>query len=362
MVQLNLQSTVKKLKAHGSVRITEKELRELISIPDYNEYYNSVLELINNKIITPVKSSGANGMRPPLHKRYTIVKPEESYDELIPEIRLLHSTFNIEGYLTHPEKYKSHNPWLMILDDFLKNNAKDLEIPLSINERSFQIFKKEKALKEDQCLITVLNFNPNLRGMLNFYNTPEPFFVYNATSWETEVSQENFLKRQELNILVIENKDTWYTMKNCMTLNRSYIDGIRFDSLIFGEGKKISRKIDSLTEFDSSFFNGRKTTYYYFGDLDHEGIGIIHDLISTNPMLKIRIMKQLYAAMLETSKGLELPVMKEKQSKKAVDWFVSLFAKEQQCIINKILESGRYIPQEILNNGHFIKMIDSKGA
>ena len=78
-------------------------------------------------------------------------------------------------------------------------------------------------------------------------------------------------------------------------------------------------------------------------------------------MLQIKLMKPLYIAMLKASENIQLPVTKEKQNKKAAGWFVSLFDTGHQCIIKDILESGRYIPQEILNNGDFIEMIEGKG-
>lgn len=355
---MDLRNITKKLKEYDGARITDKELRERVGVPDYEEYYAVVMELVHSSIIAPVKSSGSNGMRPPLHKRYAIIKQECKYDELIPAIRLLHHKLNIEGYLTDPEKYKNHRQWLSVLDYFLKNHAISSDIPLSINERSFQIFKKEKVLKEDRGLAAVLNFNPGLKEALNCYPTPEPFFTYNIKPRETDGKHELSKTMLELNILIIENKDTWYTLRDRMDPSCNCIRGIHFDSLIYGEGKKICRKLDSLTEFDKSYFKGTKTNYYYFGDLDYEGIGIVHDLIQTNPMLQIELMTPLYIAMLEASNNIPLPVTKEKQNKKAVEWFVSLFDAEYQCIIKSILECGSYIPQEILNNEDFIRMIN----
>jgi len=368
---VDLHQINKKLLEYDKTRITEKGLRQYIPITDYEEYYNIVVELVENNIITPVKNSGSNGMRPPLYKRYNIIKPECKYDEFIPEIRLLNDKLNIEGYLANPKKYKKHKPWLSPIDTFLKHNSQKLETPLSINERSFQIFSKEKALKEDKGLATVLKFNPGLTEVLNYYHTPEPFFTYNITNSNSNncncgknsnignIKHEFNAELQGFNILIIENKDTWYTLKNIMSPNRNCLEGIKIDSLIYGEGKKIARKMDNLTEFDKSYFKAVKTSYYYFGDLDYEGIRIFHDLVNVNPMLEIKLMKALYIAMLSAAQGIKLPVTKEKQNRNAaeVDWFISFFDVEHQWIIKNILECDRYIPQEILNNGDFNKII-----
>jgi len=379
----------KKLLEYGKSRITEKELRQYVPVADYEEYYHIVIELVENNMIVPVKNSGFNGRRPPLYKRYGIIKPKHSYDDLIPEIRLLSDKLNIEGYLADPEKYKRHKPWLVPLDYFLKHNSKSLETPLSINERSFQIFKKEKALREDKELAAVLSFNSRLKEFLNYYQTPEPFFMHNITNYVIKDyindNNDNMQQQQceqqkqqcekypqplrqhhqqyekQLNILIIENKDTWYTLKNIMAHDFNCLAGIYFDSLIYGEGKKIARKMDSLTEFDKSFFDGAKTSYYYFGDLDYEGISIFYDLINVNPMLDIKLMEALYIAMLDASKDIieELPVTKEKQVKKAelLEWFVSLFDDVHKMIIKNILENDRYVPQEILNNQDFKELL-----
>ena len=367
-VKLDIEQVIGKLKAYGGVRIAEKELREYVSAPDYNDYYNLIIRLVNSDVIVPVKSSGSNGMRPPLHKRYAIIKPAPKYDELIPEIRLLHEKFNIEGYLNEPERFKNHRNWVVTLDSFLKNNTKSLGIPFSVNERSFQVFGREKALREDRELAAVLSFNPGLREALNFYDTPEPFLAFTIGALNEELPDRRVGRsasfhcspmRSGINILIIENKDTWYTLRNRMSPGLSRIAGISFHCLLYGEGRKISRKMDSLTDFDGSYFKGAKTSYYYFGDLDYEGIGIVHDLINVNPLLQIRLMLPLYAAMLNASQGVELPTAKENQRNKAGEWFLAFFDAEQRSRMKSILESGRYIPQEILNNGEFIKMVCS---
>ncbi|MBP7175824.1 MAG: hypothetical protein KBA53_06355 [Thermoclostridium sp.] len=346
---MEFQCAIHILEKLDIAKITEKELREALAVSDYAEYCNIVMTLVQSNILAPVKSSGLNGMRPPLFKRYTLPKPKKNYEALIPEIRLLHNKLNIEGYLANPERYVTHQPWISCLDSFLKTKGRCLDTPLSVNERSFQIFQKEKALKMDRELSAILSFNPGIRELLNTYNTPEPFHIYTIIPSQTE--------KVERNVLIIENKDTWYTLRSRLSPTHNRIGGIPFHSLIYGEGKKISRKIDSLTEFDSTFFNGEKTKYYYFGDLDYEGLSILQDLMQTNPALNIQVMKPLYIAMLKASVQIQLPVSKEKQNKKAAEWFLSLFEAEQRKTITQILESGTYIPQEILNNEYFLGMI-----
>ena len=75
------------------------------------------------------------------------------------------------------------------------------------------------------------------------------------------------------------------------------IAGLSFQCILYGEGRKIARIKDSLTDFDHCYFKDAKTCYYYFGDLDYEGIDIVHDLINANPLLQINLMLPLYHSM-----------------------------------------------------------------
>lgn len=375
-----LDNIVKKLMSYDGVRITEKDLRDVISNQEYEEYFFIVMQLIEKGILLPVKNSGPNGMRPPLYKRYTIIKKQVDYKDLIQQIRLLNNKLNIEGYLSNPEKFQHHKIWLQPIDNYLKNNFKCLETQVSINERSFQIFRKEKALKDDKELAGVINFNLGLREILNYYYTPEPFFMFNITRWETDKSdmivgilscsdgvkvqvvedgidlEELSSKRRQINVLIIENKDTWYTLKKALNERQNHLCRVAFDVLLYGEGKKISRKNDSLSDFDRSFFNYYRTSYFYFGDLDYEGISIFNDLKNTNPELDIHLMRDLYINMLEASKGNDMPSAKVNQNQKALKWFLSLFDDVHQSMILSILEAGKYIPQEILNYGDYMRI------
>lgn len=47
---MNLHQIIKKLSEYDKARIAEKELRQYIPVMDYEEYYNAVIELVNNNI------------------------------------------------------------------------------------------------------------------------------------------------------------------------------------------------------------------------------------------------------------------------------------------------------------------------
>ncbi|HHU48898.1 MAG: Wadjet anti-phage system protein JetD domain-containing protein [Caldicoprobacterales bacterium] len=337
------------LKPYAGKRITEKKIREILNIQDYQDYYKAMQYLLQNHLIEPVLSSGSNGMNPPLYKRYRVQKEEKRYDDILPEIRLLHTSLNVEGYLNQPGKYKEHRGWIQPLDSWLKENQELLKTSVSINERSFQIFHQEKALRDNKDLAAVLHFNSGIRDVLNYYETPEPFFTHNIKPYDEKTT---------VNILISENKDTWYTLRKIMNASGNMLFGIGFHILMYGEGKKINRRYDTLSDYDEITLDGLQSRYYYIGDIDYEGIGIFNELTEQNPALQIKLMTPLYIMMLEKSKEVSLPFTKDMQVESNPESFLAEFEPQYRDMIVKILQSRRYIPQEILNYGDFIKIIE----
>jgi hypothetical protein len=135
--------------------------------------------------------------------------------------------------------------------------------------------------------------------------------------------------------------------------------GIPFHILLYGEGKIINRKYSTLTDFDEITLGGFKSKYYYFGDIDYEGINIFTELTEQNPTLDIELMTSLYCKMLDKSKDILLPVTKDKQSDKSMGAFLTYFQPKEQTMLMELLKQRRYIPQEILNYGDFLWIIDN---
>jgi len=343
------EKILKYIQTYNKKKINELELRKVDLRANYLDYYNVIIKLIEDNKIKPILSSEPNEMNPPLHKRYTIAEEKISYEQFLDEIRLLGPTFNIEGYLTQPYKYEQHRDFILPLDKFLKTRRDDLKIEVSINERSFQVFNLEKALKEDKILKSILIINPKLEKVLNYYNTPEPFFTHYINSDDKNL--------KTLNILIIENKDTWYTLTKLMSPEMSNLFGINFHILLYGEGKKITRTSNSLTDFNNAILEEQVITYYYFGDLDYEGINIYKNLIRNNKNLDIRLMTSLYEEMINLSSDINLPITKEHQRENDIEDFLSNFNADNITYIKTILKNKRYIPQEIVSSIEFSKLI-----
>ena len=132
-------------------RISLEELEIQYKITEYLELHKKVITLLEEGKIKPLKASGKNGKTPALYKQYWCVEEQEDVskykEELLFDYVPLIST---EYYLSHMKQYKEDRKWVQLLNQYLKINREKLQISKSINERSFEIWHREKFLKEEQ--------------------------------------------------------------------------------------------------------------------------------------------------------------------------------------------------------------------
>lgn len=315
------------------------ELMEKILSP-YGLLVDEVTQLVQEGVLEPVKSSGLNGRRPVLYNRYRIVRNEKDYSDVYGRIRLLHGKFDHQYYLDHPESYLEQEEDIRALSDFLWHRAKELETPMSINERSFSIFGKEKLLKSmEKKFSSCFRLRDFTWEDLNIYATPEPFFEYIHPG------------ASEGDILVVENKDTWYTLRKIMREeDKVRLFSIDLKVLLYGEGKKITRQSGRLREYSEEVLGEGDHIFYYFGDLDYEGISIFQEAKQENPEIQMILLTPAYELMLTLSENMKYPMTRDHRMPRAdVAAFLALFSEDHQKKILDILEGGYYIPQEILN-------------
>jgi len=318
------------------------ELSEIInqSKNSYEEMAETIRCYVEEGFLQPVKSSGLNGRRPALYNKYKILKPEKDHRESFEKIKLLHGRFDHQYYLTHPEQYERISEEIEALSSFLWSRSEELLEPMSINERSFSIFGKEKLLKSIE---NQFSSYFRMQGFsfedLHTYPTPEPFFEYIHPSLK------------EGQILIVENKDTWYTLRKIMREeNKPVVFGIPVKVLLYGEGKKITRQSGRLREYMEEVLGEHQNDFYYFGDLDYEGISIYQEAKEKNPEVNVKLLLKAYEAMLEEKLQKAYPETRDHRTPRAdLEGFLANFSEEHQKKILQILEKGRYIPQEILN-------------
>lgn len=322
-------------------RIPLEKIEVQYKLNSYQELHQKVLELIKEEKIKPVKASGTNGKKPALYKEYWIIETPRDNSSLIEELSYLYvPSISTDYYLNHLRQYQEDRPWVLLLNQYLKTNREELKIPQSMNERSFAIWKREKFLKEEQGRKILKRCGISME-MLNLYETTEPLACYVHTR---EVPQ---------NMLILENKDTFYSMRKHLLSGENQILGVSVGTLIYGAGKGILRRFEDFNLCAEPYMRAEENSIYYFGDLDYEGIGIYEKLtLFFEEHCTIKPFCGAYLKMNEKAEeiGMEnLPLMKSGQNQNIGELFWNFFEKQDAEKMQKLLQEGRYIPQEILS-------------
>lgn len=311
-------------------------LRGMRTAP-YEEQYSSVMKLLEDERIKPLKSSGTNGKKPALYLEYWLLEEEPDYALYREEI--LYCTMprlSVDYYLRHLDVYEKERMAVRALQNFLQLHGEKLRQEVSFNERSFQIWGKEKFLLQGMGKSVLKHCGFDLTE-LNCYETAEPFSYY---AHQRKTPQK---------ILVIENKDTFFSMRRHLLGGASAILGEAIGTLVYGAGKRV---VSSFREFSISaepYMKEAANELLYFGDLDYEGVAIYKNLSEAlAPHWRIKPFSAAYLAMLAKGKELVLPQTKEKQNKNITGAFFSYFAAADVHVMKGILGEGKYIPQEIL--------------
>ena len=309
----------------------------------YQEQYEYIMKLLEKGEIKPVKASKGNGKKPTLYREYWIIEEQKDYSSYIEEIKYTFSTMlSVDYYLGHPDMYEKDRVWVIMLNEYLKKHTDALPTPESLNERSFEIWHREKFLDREQGKKILKRCGLNVEA-LNVYRTTEPLSYYTHT------------RNTPQNILILENKDPFFSMRNYLLNGYTKILGAEIGTLIYGAGKGIIRSFQDFDLCAEPYMKHPENTIYYFGDLDYEGIGIYENLVEKfRGRWKIIPFVPAYQAMLEKAEQItELPETKEYQNRNIRTQFFSCFDEVMVKKMEAVLEKDRYIPQEILNVADF---------
>ena len=80
---------------------------------------------------------------------------------------------DVDYYLKHPAAYRRDREYVLLLSDFLLHRRELLKTQESMNERSFEIWAREKFLSREQGPAVLKRCGLNL-SFLNLYPTTEP--------------------------------------------------------------------------------------------------------------------------------------------------------------------------------------------
>ncbi|HEX3076327.1 MAG TPA: Wadjet anti-phage system protein JetD domain-containing protein [Lachnospiraceae bacterium] len=208
-------------------------------------------------------------------------------------------------------------------------------VPLAVNERSLLVFGDEKMMLKELTLLGKLGLAIQ---DFNVYETPEPFFYYHNPDIVSD------------RILILENKDTWYTMRGLVMEGQPILDEL-YDTVIYGEGRKIEKCLSTIMTKQAQGIWTEGKQIFYFGDIDTTGLSILSNLIRNYPELHIQPFEKGYRFLI---RHIDKAHSKDKrEANVSIDEVVNLFpflSEGEQATIVDICNTTRILPQEILNN------------
>ncbi|MGL5615072.1 MAG: Wadjet anti-phage system protein JetD domain-containing protein [Sarcina sp.] len=335
-----------KLLKYEKTFIELDQLEKILNIAEYTELCNEIEKLIDSGRLKFVKSSGENGKNPSLYKKYKVIKEKEDFSGYLEELNYKISTkLDINYYKNNLSKYKEQRSYILQLNDFLNDKYCLLKREVSINERSFQIWGREKFLQRELGKSILKNLGLSL-NYLNIYDSSEPLAYYSKT------------KKSPQNILIVENKDTYFTIRKYLinldklSLNKDAMGSILNEDIgtvIYGAGKRVIKSFEDYKISLEEHLLNKENKILYFGDLDYEGI-VIYESFYKKFHKDFEILPFIngYEEMINKAlrEKIVLPESKEGQNKNIEKLFLNRFTEDCKEKINSILEENKYIPQE----------------
>ncbi|MBU3216017.1 DUF2220 domain-containing protein [Clostridium estertheticum] len=335
---------MKNLRNFNKKRIDIDELQQYLNIIDYMKLTEVVTTLISDEVIMPIKSSKLNGKQPSLYNRYSIIDEKEDLSEYTQELSYgINIHLDKTYYIKNIARYKEDRKFILSLSKFLNESINLLNTQVSANERSFQIWQREKFLNREGGKRILKNLNLSIE-FLNIYDTTEPLSYY------------SYSKTSPQKILILENKDTFYSMRKHLIKGSNVIFGEEISTLIYGGGKNIYRTFEDFDVCAEPYLINKKNEILYLGDLDYEGIIIYEGLYKIfKDAFNIKPFIKGYASMIDkfSNGNIILPNTKDGQNRNIGHVFTMEFNDVYRAIIMSILTSNKYIPQEILNISDF---------
>lgn len=323
------------------------DVMSAFKIQDYGELARIINEWIDDGLIAPIKKRGKTSFVPKIYSEYKKIPVKIDYSEYIPEIQKLHPKLKIAKYINNPDEFVKDREAILTLSEYLWDCSEMLEYEMSVNERSYQIWKDEKYLSSKHGK-HICSWNELTPEYLNYYKTPEPFMYYDF--------RKNMKSNDsKINVLIIENKDTWYSIgKAIKLLDKHKLFNTEISVLVYGEGRKATKQngiSDFLREIISQDFN-----VLYIGDIDREGVCLLYECIEKNEV-KIEPFTPLYKQMIKNAVLSDLKNTDDNRQRAYPEEFLQLFESHEQAVVTEVLKKNTRIPQEILNYQDYLNLL-----
>ena len=317
--------------AKSNKQITLDFLQKCVSgDTEYEAFAREVLALEEEGLLIGVKSQKTNGKKIALYNKYTVIK-DKVMGEVVDRIRQFqlqaHPMIQLAYYLKAGEAaWEKDYKMLCCVNNYLKKvGIPEEEAPMP--QRSYEITGDEKWIEDHggrKLLERIGLWEP-----MKICMKPDPAMF----TLHKKMFCERGTDRQPHRHMIVENKSIYYLLQ-------AILKETSFTSITYGSGWKITASMDGLLkQMDRE---EEKNEFYYFGDLDHEGITICAYLGE-----RVKLALPFYNRVLElaTSEG----KTNQYRNEEALAYFLKHFPNEQAAKINEVLQNGLYYPQEALN-------------
>lgn len=312
----------------------------------YQNLYQLLKKLADEEKLRAIKSSDFNQRQPRLKKRWTLLKEElEGWSDK--EILKLSRQLDLSYYLKRPAQQTAElKQKLFSLAEFLKSKSE--REWASREERSLELFADEKFLSRTAGKKLLSNLNLSLVELkAQQYNH---LFVY----WTKDPTQIN-------NIIIMENHSAFIGAKKALAAGID-IFARDFDTVIYGQGKRIIRSFSFLEELlglEAAEDNSRQRqqrlddlNIYYAGDLDPEGLAIYVALKNKYPDFKIKLLGEYYQLLLEESERFYSYYKRQNKKQKVLAQVLVEFEEQGYndlaAELQRSWENELRLPQELL--------------
>lgn len=326
---LDLEELKRILSIYPRRTIDLTHLEELAksSVRTYEEFADVILQLEKDQILEMVKSKGRTARTPSLAYQYRIQKSvltSSHHQELQSYRNKLHPAILLDEYFrSDPVVWRQDLPFIEKIDLYLKEFGFPNE-PVPAPERSFELVHDEKWIVEKGGKEILERIG--LFERLQIIPVSEPLMF--------AVNPGQIHKKNQLH-LIVENKTTYQGLLPALV-------DTEFSTLIYGSGKAI---IKSFEQFPSQYPVNANHQFFYFGDLDKEGVSIWYSLTKRQ---SVKLALPFYTACLvqEPVKGKSYQL----ENRDALQAFLTNFSKPHQDKIQRLLRLGNYYPQEIIKS------------
>lgn len=313
------------LSSYSKSKVSILQLTEQCPELSYEQFAQEILALEQQRMLSAVKASGRNGKEPALANTYKVNKmlTRSTLREQVKQLKKrLHPAIWVEYYLTKTVEELARDQWaLERLHAYLQHGFPTTKA--LAQERSFEIVQDEKWITEK-----------GGRQFLEKVRVWELFEVWPIADPVSFAVNPLRLDATRHKLLIVENKATFYSLLPALKDST-------FTALVYGQGNAITGTMEALPYQLPLHYE--HVQFYYFGDLDAEGIAIWYSL---SQRYETTLALPFYSACLQ-KQAVEGKAYQRK-NEDAIAAFTRYFTAEDAQTITEALYSGRYYPQEIV--------------